>query len=54
MPVRSCYEAGRDGFWLHRYLVSRGIINRIVDSSSIEVIGAGGGRKPIASMPASW
>lgn len=36
-PVRSCYEAGRDGFWLHRYLESRGIINRIVDSSSIEV-----------------
>ena len=33
----SCYEAGRDGFWLHRYLVSRGIANRIVDSSSIEV-----------------
>ena len=22
--VRSCYEAGRDGFWLHRYLVGRG------------------------------
>jgi transposase len=36
-PVCSCYEAGRDGFWLHRYLVSRGIVNRIVDSSSIEV-----------------
>jgi transposase len=36
-PVRSCYEAGRDGFWLHRYLVSRGITNCIVDSSSIEV-----------------
>jgi transposase len=36
-PVSSCYEAGRDGFWLHRYLVSRGIANRIVDSSSIEV-----------------
>ena len=36
-PVRSCYEAGRDGFWLHRYLVSRGIANRVVDSSSIEV-----------------
>jgi hypothetical protein len=32
-PVCSCYEAGRDGFWLHRYLVSRGIANRIVDSS---------------------
>lgn len=37
VPVRSCYEAGRDGFWLHRYLVSRGIGSSIVDSSSIEV-----------------
>lgn len=36
-PVRSCYEAGRDGFWFHRYLVSHGVTNRIVDSSSIEV-----------------
>ncbi len=36
-PVRSCYEAGRDGFWLHRYLVGRGVTNSIVDSSSIEV-----------------
>jgi transposase len=35
--VRSCYEAGRDGFWLHRYLASIGIANAIVDSSSIEV-----------------
>ena len=35
--VRSCYEAGRDGFWLHRYLTSTGIDNRVVDSSSIEV-----------------
>ena len=29
--------AKRDGFWLHRYLVSRGIAKRIIDSSSIEV-----------------
>ena len=35
--VRSCYEAGRDGFWLHRYLEQAGIKNVIVDSSSIEV-----------------
>lgn len=35
--VSSCYEAGRDGFWLHRWLVSEGIENRILDSSSIEV-----------------
>jgi transposase len=35
--VKSCYEAGRDGFWLHRYLVSQGIENLVVDSASIEV-----------------
>ena len=34
--VVSCYEAGRDGFWLHRYLVSLGIENQVVDSSIIE------------------
>jgi len=36
-PVVSCYEAGRDGFWLHRYLTAQGIGNLIVDSSSLEV-----------------
>lgn len=36
-PVRSCYEAGRDGFWLHRWLVAHDIDNVVVDSSSIEV-----------------
>ncbi len=36
-PVVSCYEAGRDGFWLHRFLLSQGIDNLVVDSSSIEV-----------------
>jgi transposase len=36
-PVVSCYEAGRDGFWLHRFLVHHGIDNRVVDSASIEV-----------------
>lgn len=35
--VVSCYEAGRDGFWLHRYLVSCGISNVVVDPSSVEV-----------------
>jgi transposase len=37
VTVVSCYEAGRDGFWLHRYLLSLGIENLVVDSSSIEV-----------------
>ena len=36
-PVTSCYEAGRDGFWIHRYLVGTGADNLVVDSSSLEV-----------------
>jgi len=36
-PVVSCYEAGRDGFWIHRALTQLGIANRVVDSASIEV-----------------
>ncbi len=36
-PVFSCYEAGRDGFWLHRWLLEHGVQNIIVDSASIEV-----------------
>jgi transposase len=35
--VVSCYEAGRDGFWIHRALTARAIRNRVVDSSSIDV-----------------
>lgn len=35
--VVSCYEAGREGFWLHRFLVSEGVENVVMDSSSIEV-----------------
>ena len=36
-PVRTCYEAGRDGFWLHRSLVVHGVQNHVIDSASIEV-----------------
>jgi len=35
--VLSCYEAGPDGFWLHRYLTAHGVENCVVDSASIEV-----------------
>ena len=35
--VMSCYEAGRDGFWIHRALTHMGLTNRVVDSASIEV-----------------
>jgi transposase len=36
-PVCTCYEAGRDGFWLHRALTKLGIHNVVVDSGAIEV-----------------
>lgn len=36
-PVLSCYEAGRDGSWLHRYLRHHAVTNRVVDAASIEV-----------------
>ena len=35
--IVSCYEIGRESFWLHRALVSRGIESVVVDASSIEV-----------------
>ena len=37
VAIRSCYEAGREGFWLHRALTQMGIANMVVDASSIEV-----------------
>jgi transposase len=38
-PVRvvSCYEAGRDGFWLHRVLREAGIENQVIDPTSLLV-----------------
>src|SRR5512143_297426 len=35
--VLSCYEAGYDGFWLHRLLKAHGICNHVLDSASIQV-----------------
>jgi transposase len=35
--VVSCFEAGRDGFWLHRLLVEHGVISRVVEPTSILV-----------------
>lgn len=37
VAVNSCYEAGRDGFWIHRYLVSNGVNNFVIDPASVEV-----------------
>jgi transposase len=35
--VVSCYEAGYDGFWLHRLLLAAGIANHVFDPASIAV-----------------
>ena len=35
--ILSCYEAGFDGHWLHRWLTNQGVINHEIDPSSIEV-----------------
>jgi len=37
VKIVSCYEAGYDGFWLHRVLDARGIVNHIIDAASIHV-----------------
>jgi transposase len=37
VPIVSCYEAGREGFWLHRSLGHCGVANVVVDASSIAV-----------------
>src|SRR5262249_45185674 len=36
-PVCTCYEAGREGFGLHRALMEMGICNVVVDAGAIEV-----------------
>ncbi len=36
-PVRSVYEAGRDGFWVHRMLTELGCDNVVIDPSSLQV-----------------
>jgi transposase len=35
--VCSCYEAGRDGFWVHRWLSAEGVNNLVVDAGSMLV-----------------
>jgi hypothetical protein len=37
VEVVSCYEAGYDGFWLHRKLEAHGIRNYVIDPASLQV-----------------
>jgi transposase len=37
VEIVSCYEAGYDGFWLHRLLVAHSVKNRVFDPASLQV-----------------
>jgi transposase len=50
-PVQSCYEAGRDGFWLHRFLEHQGLPIRSSIRPASRSNARGGARRPIASTP---
>src|ERR1700751_1037786 len=42
VEVVSCYEAGYDGFWLHRQLEAHGVRNYVIDPASLQVDRRGG------------
>jgi len=37
VEIISCYEAGYDGFWLHRLLEAQGVRNHVIDAASLQV-----------------
>lgn len=37
LRVACCFEAGYDGFWLHRWLCAQGVENRVLDAASVLV-----------------
>jgi transposase len=37
VPVKVCYEAGYDGFWLDRFLLARGVETHVLDPASFLV-----------------
>ena len=47
------YEAGRDGFWLARWLRARDIETYVIYPNSVAVSRSTGGRKPTGSTPKS-
>jgi transposase len=44
------YEAGRDGFWLARWLITRGIEAHVIHSASVAVSANASGRRRIVWM----
>jgi transposase len=50
VEIVSCYEAGYDGFWLHRLLEAHGIRNYVIDPASLRLIVGRAARRQTASM----
>ena len=53
-PVVSGYEAGRDGFWLHRFLTQEGSRTRSSTRPRSRSIAAGAAPSRTGSTPSSW
>jgi hypothetical protein len=51
--VASCFEAGRDGFWMHRLLIAHGVANHVMEPTSILVNRRARRARPIGSTPRS-
>src|SRR5262249_57638080 len=49
--IALAFEAGRDGFWLARWLAARGIEAHVIHASSLAAHGSIAGRKPTGSTP---
>jgi len=47
--VACCFEAGYDGFWLHRWLGAHGVENRMLDAASVLV-----DRRPSEPRRTGW
>ena len=51
--ITVAFEAGRDGFWLARWLEARGVEPHVIHPSSVAVRGNIAGQRPIGWTPNS-
>src|SRR5204863_1579053 len=49
--IAVAFEAGRDGFWLARWLAARAVEAHVIHASSVAVSREHAGRKPTGSTP---
>lgn len=51
--VACCFEAGRDGFWLHRLLTAHGIAAHVLEPTSIRTSAIHADRNPVIQQQTS-